>query len=723
MSYSRWKRTHIRAGLFMVGGILPLTCTAVSELNPTQPITQLIVKFKPMTGTLPASASGNVYAMTSQRMLSVNEVAGLALSYQRPMSGNAHVVRFEQPLSDAEASEVAARIALQEDVAYAEPDAWMYPAAIPDDAGYANQWHYKDPVASGYAGAANLPGAWDITTGSDSIVIGVVDTGVLNHSDLQANLVGGSASASGYDMISFTSAADSGNAVSNDGDGRDSNPTDPGDWVAAADPICGTGIIKNSSWHGTHVAGTIGAVGNNGVGVTGVNWAAKLLTVRALGSCGGLLSDIADGIAWAAGEAISGVPANANPAKVINLSLGGSGTCGTTFQAAIDAAVARGATVVVAAGNSNDNVANYQPASCNNIITVAAVGPTGGRANYSNYDTAADNYIAIAAPGGEQSFAGDPNGVFSTLDGGTTTAAGDDTYQFFQGTSMATPHIAGIAALMLAANNNLTDGTIPAGDVPALIKAKLKATARAFPTGTGSDCTTLICGAGIVDAASAVQSVSMAPTANAGSNQDVNPEQTVNLTGAESTDDGSVVSYGWAQTDSGVNATLMGVTTATPSFSAPATARTMTFQLTVTDDVGLTATDTVDVSVVPPAPTTLSATASDSSTIDLTWSDNSSNEAGFKLERRIAGESSYTLVSTVAANSTSYSDGSLTASTSYEYRVYAYYDAVDSTYSTLASATTAAAPAALSSGGGGGGSIGWLVMHLLGLSLFRRLKR
>lgn len=716
----RCNRALTGIGLLMVAGLLPLTGTAAAEPYPERPVTQIIVKFKPLSGALPADANGNAYAMTSQRMASLNATSAVALSYQRPMSGNAHVVRLEHAMTIVEAAVVAAQLSQQAEVAYAEADAWMYPAAVPNDASYSSQWHYMDPDTSGYAGAANLPEAWDTTTGSAGIVVAVVDTGVLNHSDLQANLVSGSAAASGYDMISDSSAADSGEAFSNDGDARDADPTDPGSWVAASDPVCGTGSIQPSSWHGTHVAGTIGAVGNNGVGVAGVNWASKLLTVRVLGSCGGYLSDIVDGIAWAAGETVSGVPANANPAKVINLSLGGSGTCGTTNQTAIDAAVAGGATVVVAAGNSNDDVANYQPANCNNVITVAAVGPTGGRAYYSNYDTAADNLMALAAPGGDQSF-GLAYGVYSTADGGTTTASNDNAYEYKQGTSMAAPHVSGIVALMLAANSKLTDGTIPVADVPALIKTKLKASVRTFPTGTGSDCTTSTCGAGIVDAAAAVQSVSTAPTANAGSDQSVNPAQTVNLSGAASTDDGSVTAYAWVQTDSGVAATLTGASTAIPSFTAPSTARTMTFELTVTDDVGLSATDSVNVSVVPPAPTSLAAAANGASQIDLTWSDNSSNEAGFKIERRVAGTGSYSLVGTVVADSTSYSDTTAAASTSYEYRTYAYYDAVNSSYSAVASATTADAPTSTSSGGGGG--FGWLGVALLGLPLLRRVKR
>jgi serine protease len=195
---------------------------------------------------------------------------------------------------------------------------------------------------------------------------------------------------------------------------------------------------------------------------------------------------------WAAGIAVPGVPANPTPARVENLSLGGGGACSATFQSAVDDVVARGTVVVVAAGNSNADAANTQPASCNNVIAVAATTRNGGRASYSNYGAK----VAIAAPGG-----GGNDGVLSTLNTGATTP-GADSYAWFQGTSMATPHVAGVASLMLSVNPAMT---------PAEVLARLRQSARAFPTGTGSDCTTAICGAGIVDAAATLAALVAAP--------------------------------------------------------------------------------------------------------------------------------------------------------------------------------------------------------------------
>jgi serine protease len=236
----------------------------------------------------------------------------------------------------------------------------------------------------------------------------------------------------GYDFITDS-------AMANDGDGRDSDPTDPGDWVQAGE--CGGGEPQQdipSSWHGTHVAGTIAAKTNNDIGVSGVAWEAKLLPVRVLGKCGGYTSDIADGMRWAAGAAVTGVPDNPNPAKVLNLSLGALGECSQTYGEAIEAVRAQGASVVIAAGNSNQDASQYRPANCPGVITVAATKRDGGRAYYSNFGTTVD----VAAPGG-QTF--DPvsntptttDGVLSTLNAGQTTPGTDDYYGFYQGTSMA----------------------------------------------------------------------------------------------------------------------------------------------------------------------------------------------------------------------------------------------------------------------------------------------
>lgn len=345
---------------------------------------------------------------------------------------------------------------------YAELDAILHPMAVPNDPSYGSQWHYFESTAG-----INGPAAWDVSTGAGA-TIAVIDTGSRNHVDLDSKIVGG------YDFISDA-------AVGNDGNGRDSDYNDPGDWTSAGECYSGS-PASNSSWHGTHVAGTIAAETNNGQGVAGVAWDADLVTVRVLGKCGGYTSDIADGIIWASGGSVGGVPTNSHPADVLNLSLGGSGSCPSTTQSAINTARANGATVVVAAGNSNANAGNYTPASCAGVITVAAVDRGGNRAYYSNYGSVVD----VAAPGGET--ATPSNGVLSTLNTGTTSP-GSDSYEYYQGTSMATPHIAGVAALLYANDPTIT---------PDEVETAITSTARSFP-GSCSQC-----GSGIVDAYAAL---------------------------------------------------------------------------------------------------------------------------------------------------------------------------------------------------------------------------
>ena len=228
------------------------------------------------------------------------------------------------------------------------------------------------------------------------------------------------------------------------------------------------------------MAGTIAARTNNSLGVAGVAFNARIVPARVLGKCGGYTSDIADAIIWTSGGAVAGVPANANPAKVLSISLGGSGACGATTQNAINSARSRGASVIVAAGNSNANASNFSPANCTGVVTVAAVGRNGGKASYSNFGAT----VEVAAPGGS----GGANSVLSTLNSGSM-GPGADSYALYNGTSMATPHVSGVVALMLSVKPTLT---------PDQVTSILQSTARAFPA------TCSQCGSGIVNANAAV---------------------------------------------------------------------------------------------------------------------------------------------------------------------------------------------------------------------------
>jgi serine protease len=421
---------------------------------------RLIVKYRSGGGAFPT-----VRAEASARVAANRQ--GVQIHPLRQMASGAQVFKLSRRMAHAEVETLAASLrAGDPNIEYAEPDRLLQPSYVPNDAMYAQQWALSDPT-----GGIRAPSAWDRSTGT-GVVVAVIDTGVRPHADLVANLL------PGYDFISDT-------FVSGDGDARDPDASDPGDAVAAG--YCATGsAAHNSSWHGTHVAGIVAAATGNGVGVAGVAFGARVLPLRALGRCGGYTSDIADAILWAVGSTVSGLPMNTTPARVINLSLGGSGACDTTTQNAINTARAKGAVVVVAAGNDNATAANSSPANCSGVIAVAATGKGGGKASYSNFGS----NVALAAPGGDSGA-----GIVSTLNAGTT-GPGADSYASYMGTSMATPVVSGVAALVIAANKNLT---------PDQIVALLKSSARPFPAACSG------CGTGIVDASAAVSLALGAP--------------------------------------------------------------------------------------------------------------------------------------------------------------------------------------------------------------------
>ena len=444
------------------------------------PTSQIIIKYRAT-----ANATDSNGRVKPAKINTLSTTAGETLTYKRTMSGNAHVLSLPTRMSPAAVEAITRKLTALPDVEYAEPDYVMRPMLVPNDPSYGAQWHYFG------AQGINAPAAWDITTGSANVRVAVIDTGITDHPDLAGRWVGG------YDFIADVPTA-------NDGNGRDSDPHDPGDWVTAN--MCGPGEpAESSSWHGTHVAGTIGAASNNGLGVAGINWVSPIVPIRVLGRCGGFISDIVDGMRWSAGLTVAGVPANTNPAKVLNLSLGGSGVCGASYQNAINAINAVGAIVVIAAGNSNSNAANFQPGNCNGVVTVAATDRDGNRTFYSNFGTV----VEISAPGGETNTnspsPAPQNGVLSTLNTGLTTP-GTASYAYYQGTSMAAPHIVGVISLMVSIDPtlNFTQSL-----------QILQSSAHAFPA--GSSCSISTCGSGIADAAAALNAVlNPPPTSTAG---------------------------------------------------------------------------------------------------------------------------------------------------------------------------------------------------------------
>jgi serine protease len=320
----------------------------------------------------------------------------------------------------------------------------------PNDPLYGLQWHFRDngSAAGQSAGGAGFGGFWDRAkdTGSRDVVVAVVDTGIqMNHPDIK----GSPNLAPGYDMVSDP-------IMGNDGDGRDADPNDPGDKCNPDDATI------SDSFHGTHVAGTIGvAATNNAAGVAGGAWNVTIVPVRALGRCGGKLSDINDAIRWAAGAvpARDGVKEvwNSKPADIINLSIGLFGPCPASMQAAINDAVAAGAIVVSAAGNARVDTQYFAPGGCQNVISVAANDARGQLTPYSNFGA----NVSIMAPGGDMARDDDrdgrPDGILSTkfmknctdpANPGATVA--QCYYAFENGTSMAAPHVSAALVLLKA---------------------------------------------------------------------------------------------------------------------------------------------------------------------------------------------------------------------------------------------------------------------------------
>lgn len=391
------------------------------------------------------------------RLRALGRASGRSPAFVRFSASGAAVYDLGARLGrDADA--ILKRLRATAGVASAEPDLWMTADVLPNDTLSAELWGLLG-AADGSPYGIDARAAWGATTGA-GVVVAVLDSGLVAHDDLAGQSV------AGFDMISDV-------AIANDGDGRDADASDPGDWVAG---------VADSSWHGTHVAGTIAALAGNGLGVFGGSPGVKIQPVRVIGAGGGYTSDIADGVRWAAGGSVPGVPANATPARVLNLSLGGpSATCPPEFSSAIGVATALGALVVVAAGNEGIDTGDSTPANCPEVLTVAAIDEGGRRAPFSNSGVAVD----LAAPG---------VGIWSTIDAGTTVPAGP-TYAAYDGTSMATPHVTLSAALVAAAYPGLSR--------PA-IEAVLDATVTPFAAdATATGCAARGCGQGIVDVGAA----------------------------------------------------------------------------------------------------------------------------------------------------------------------------------------------------------------------------
>jgi serine protease len=603
----------------------PLAQTAAAPAATTT--ARVIVKYRADSPLLRKQAL-SVTVQQSQQAAALGQRIGMALETGRAISERSQVV-FGHGLTS---QQLAARIAAESDVEYAVPDGRKHIVEVPNDQFYASgppvtatsggpavgQWYLKPPGAAGDSAntapaAINAQKAWDITNGSSSVVVAVLDTGVrFDHPDLQGGNV-----LPGYDMISDDPTS------GDNTPGRDSDASDPGDFVTASDATVLGCAQENSSWHGTQTLGLIGATTSNGRGIASVSHGGvKVMPVRVLGKCGGVDSDIQAGILWAAGIDVPGVPHNTSPARVINMSLGGSGACTQSYIDAIGQANAAGAVVVVSAGNSGGNgVSN--PANCPGAIGVTALRHAGDKVGYSDLGPE----ITISAPGGNcvTTTAGQPclYPILTTTNPGTTTPvtgpAGEaytDAFNASLGTSFSAPLVSGTVALMLSANPSLT---------PAAVKTKLQASARPFPTSGGSTaaipvCTqsstsqdecycpnpgvgvTTLCGAGMLDARAAVQAVSGVLASISLTTTTPTAGQDVSLTSNSALNAGqSIASYAWTILNAGTTgATITSAANAQSVVVSPTAAGAFVIQLITTDNTGFVSTTTLSVTVAGP---------------------------------------------------------------------------------------------------------------------------
>ena len=469
---------------------------------------RVIVKYKTDGALMRSAAAGRTRYGHPFHAAALSQRFGLRISDGRVLGPRTQSLHAPG-LSSAR---LAAQLTTDPDVEWAVPDQRRYVRALTNDpflgggqaliTPTAGQWYLRAPDATGVS-AINAVGAWDSTTGSPLVTVAVIDTGVRPHAELASKLH------PGYDFIHT-------DAVAHDGDGRDADASDPGDFETAID--CAGGLPSDSSWHGTKVAGLIGATTNDGIGMASVGRDVMILPVRVLGRCGGFDSDIIAAMRWAGGltsEVGFGASvsvANAHPAQVINMSLGSPGSCPASYRDAIAELNQIGVTVVVSAGNENGLAVNT-PANCAGALAVGGLRHTGTKVGYSSVGP----QVAIAAPAGNCVNSSGPClfPLLTTSNSGSTVAIADsysDSTNATIGTSFAAPLVAGTVGLMLSVNPGMT---------PAHVRQALQSSAGSFVT-SGADpavtscrapdlftqiecyCTRSTCGAGMLNAALAV---------------------------------------------------------------------------------------------------------------------------------------------------------------------------------------------------------------------------
>ncbi len=540
---------------------------------------RFIVKLRDAAGVAAApAATGAVDALVSR--------AGLRLLETRHITAGIHLVRVD---AEVPVTQALARLRAEPDVQYAEIDRRRYPQTTPDDALFDGQWYLQ----SAQPAAVDALDAWALTSGSNGVVIAELDTGVrFDHPDLRntsANRL-----LPGYDMISSVQTG-------NTGAGRNADASDPGDWVSVADTktaLFSSCTVSNSSWHGTRVAGILGAITNNSIGIAGMTWSGWVLPVRVLGKCGGYDSDILAGMAWAAGFSVQGVPANPYPARIINMSLGATGSCPQSYQELVDQLVSAGILVVVSAGNEGGPV--DAPANCIGVAAIAGLRQAGTKVGFSSLGPE----IALSAPGGNcvNTAPGEPClfSIETTTNSGTTVPENSiytDEFNYNVGTSFSAPIVSGIAGLMLAVNGNLTAGQLIARlqlgvstpfPAPAGLAACHVPSSQTDLQTSECACTPEVCGSGMANAEGAVLQA-LRPIAAVALPSKVSAGATLTLDGGGSAAacGAKIVSYQWSVTEpAGDSGILKNADSAATTLVAPSGSRVYQLMLTVTDDSG-----------------------------------------------------------------------------------------------------------------------------------------
>lgn len=543
---------------------------------------RVIVRFRENT----ARTDRSILA-ASDRVLPLAQRAGLTLGGQLGPSPDTMVVRAQGLDSQA----LAARLASDADVEYAVPDQRRHILALPSDPLYPQQWYLQDGEPT--AVRANL--GWDLATGDPSAVVAVLDTGVrFDHEDLAAVLL------PGYDFISDAK-------IANDGDGRDSDPSDPGDYITQADINSGdfdcTSVPQASSWHGTRISGVVAAAGNNARGVAGLMWNGRVLPLRVIGKCGGYDSDILAAIRWAAGLEVPGVPANPHPAKVINLSLGGEGSCPPTYRDTIAAVDALGVLVVAAAGNARDNLVEA-PANCPGVLAVGGLRNTGVKVGYSSMGPE----IGISAPAGNCGSLGTclyP--INSTTNLGTTVPAANgytDATDPNLGTSFSAAIVSGMAGLMSSLNpalgrTQLFD-RLQASATPFPVDPSLPTCPTLGAVGTLQEgqcnCTTATCGAGMANAFGALQQAQRPVAAIAAASAPLGSPLLLDASASAALPGATVANWAWSVV-SGPGSTTLDDPSAAKTYLRGDAVGTYRVRLMVTDSVGRSDSIEQDVTV------------------------------------------------------------------------------------------------------------------------------